>query len=368
MVQVKQHLSAVTVQGYASIRSAEVSLDRLNVLVGANGSGKSNFISALELLGRIVDERLQVFVGVQGGASDLLHDPSTKRIELSVRSLENRYRASLVDTQDDKLIFEEEETGYLSPHTGRWTSRVIGRGQFETALHDRAKRKGSESSVEQYVISMLRGCRVYHFHDTSSHAPVKRAGPTGDNLALQADAGNLAAVLQALRDGAPPIYRQILEAVRLAAPFFGDFVLKPESETDKIRLRWRHADSDRVFSAHQLSDGTLRFISLATLLLDHQRLPALVVLDEPELGLHPFAIVSLADMLRAASLASQVVVATQSVTLIDHMEMSNLIVVERQHGSSQFHRRDPDELRDWLDEYSVGELWQKALIGGRPAT
>lgn len=364
-MQQRQRLEAVTVRGYTSIQDARVELRDMNVLVGANGSGKSNFINALELLGRIIEERLDGFIS-ERGASEILHN-LRRPIELEISSESNLYQATLAATHDDKLIFRSEATGYRSSPTASWTEKELGRHHPETLLHRLADEKGPRPSVERYVIDMLRGCRVYHFHDTSDTAPMKYPVPTADNLALRADAGNLAAMLWMIREGSPATYRQIVGAVRQVAPFFGGFVLEPEIATDKIRLRWRHTDSDRVFSAHQLSDGTLRFVSLATLLLDTARLPALVVLDEPELGLHPFAIVQLAGMLRAAAVTSQVVVATQSVTLIDQVDLSDLIVVDRARGTSTFTRPPLDQLRDWLDDYSVGDLWQKALIGGRPS-
>jgi predicted ATPase len=192
--------------------------------------------------------------------------------------------------------------------------------------------------------------------------------PVADNITLRNDAGNLAAVLLALQDNDVSshraAYRRIVGAIRGVAPFFRDFVLKPTS-SDRIQLRWRPVDSDAVFSADQLSDGTLRFICLVTLLLQPE-LPALVVLDEPELGLHPYAIVQLADLLRQAAVRSQVLLATQSVTLMNQFELADLIVVQRENGASTFTRPDPDKLSDWLDEYSLGELWEKNLIGGRP--
>jgi predicted ATPase len=211
---------------------------------------------------------------------------------------------------------------------------------------------------------LLSGCRVFHFHDTSRNAPVKQFTTTADNLALRNDAGNLAAVLLSLRDTETTAYRRIIGAVRQAAPFFRDLVLQPENN-DRIRLRWRQAGSDAVFSANQMSDGTLRFICLATLLLQPE-LPSLVVLDEPELGLRPFAIVQLADLLRQASTRSQVLFATQSVTLISQFDLADLIVAERRNGASEFHRPDPEPLAQWLAEYSLGELWEKNLLGGRP--
>jgi predicted ATPase len=222
--------------------------------------------------------------------------------------------------------------------------------------------------VASHIVDLLEGCRVYHFHDTSGDAPVKQFTSTADNLVLRNDAGNLAAVLLNLKDSErraeQATYSRIVGTIRQVAPFFRDFVLKPEAN-DRIRLRWRQQDSDAVFSANQMSDGTLRFVCLATLLLQPD-LPALVVLDEPELGLNPFAIVQLAGLLRQASSRSQVLIATQSVTLMNQFEIGDLIVVERRKGASEFTRRDPAEFDEWREEYSLGELWEKNLIGGRP--
>ena len=217
----------------------------------------------------------------------------------------------------------------------------------------------------QELVETLRGCRVFHFQDTSLTAPVKQQGYAADNRSLQSDAGNLAAVLLRLRDGDPGRYRRIVRTVKQVAPFFRDFVLEPELASDRLRLRWKQEGSDTVLPADALSDGTLRFICLATL-LGQPELPGLIVLDEPELGLHPFAIVQLAGMLRAASRESQVLLATQSVTLMNQFELGDLVIVERRDGASVFERPDPDRLSEWLEEYSLGELWEKNLLGGRP--
>jgi predicted ATPase len=274
----------------------------------------------------------------------------------------NSYEATLGAAANDELIFTRERIEFhdKSKYDDPW-NEIIGRGQRETRLHE-AKLKWP---VARYVIDMLRGCRVFHFHDTSADAPVKRLVSTADNLSLRSDAENLAAVLFSLRDMEPAAYRRIVGAVRQVAPFFRDFVLEPETN-DRIRLRWRETDSEAVFSANQMSDGTMRFVCLATLLLQ-PTLPALVVLDEPELGLHPYAIVQLAGLLRQASTRSQVLIATQSVTLMNQFQLEDLIVVERDDGASRFSRPDPDRLHEWLDDYSLGELWEKNLIGGRPS-
>lgn len=351
-------LKSIEIEGFTSIGSATVRLSDLNVLVGANGAGKSNFIHALELLGRIVDGELNLFVGLNGGASALLNASGASQIRLRLDAPPNGYEATLRPAANDELIFGDE-TIYVPGHDERLSS-TIGRGHRETRLHEAAQ------PIARLVVKALRGCRVYHFHDTSLDAPVKRMGSTADNLILSKDAENLAAVLFALRDDDPPVYRRIVGAIRQVAPFFRDFVLKPE-HGDQIQLRWRQMDSDSVFSANQMSDGTIRFVSLATLLL-HPNMPALVVLDEPELGLHPYAIAQLASLLSQASTRSQVLIATQSVTLMNQFQVEDLIVVERRHGASTFERPDPHHLRAWLTDYSLGDLWEKNLIGGRPGS
>jgi predicted ATPase len=354
-----QRLKSVVVEGFTSIRSATLALNDVNVLVGANGAGKSNFIRALGVLGRIVDNELGLFVGLSGGASALLNTGQTpsRLIHLEVESAGGRYSARLVPAAGDTLIFSDETI---------WRHDIVtaelGRGHRETMLTAAESLVAPEATS---VIETLRGCRVFHFHDTSRDAPVKQQGYTADNRSLHSDAGNLAAVLLRLRDGDHRRYQRIVRTVKQVAPFFRDFVLEPELAPDRVRLRWQQEGSDTVLPADALSDGTLRFICLAAL-LGQPELPGLIVLDEPELGLHPFAIVQLAGMLRAVSQGSQVLLATQSVTLMNQFELGDLVIVERRDGASVFERPDPGRLSEWLAEYSLGELWEKNLLGGRP--
>lgn len=356
----QRSLESIVVEGFTSIRSATVQLRDLNVLVGANGAGKSNFIRALEMLGRIVDGELGLFTGLSGGANALLNGDagSSGSIHLEVRSGAGNYSAVLVPAAGDKLIFRDES---ILPHgdTAAWG---LGGGHRESQLADSGT---LISSFTELLENVLRGCRVYHFHDTSRNAPVKQQGYVSDNRLLHSDAGNLAAVLLRLRERDRASYSRIVATIKQVAPFFRDFVLDPELAEDRLRLRWQQEGSDVVFPADALSDGTLRFICLAAL-LGQPELPGLIVLDEPELGLHPFAIVQLAEMLRSASRESQVLIATQSVTLMNQFELDDLIVVERRDGASVFERPDPERLHDWLDEYSLGDLWEKNILGGRP--
>jgi predicted ATPase len=355
-----QRLRSVVVDGFTSIRSAELALNDINVLVGANGAGKSNLIRALGVLGRIVDGELGLYVGLSGGASALLHaDPARlRRIRLEVESDAGGYSAELIPAAGDTLIFSNEAFSKLG-----WDSlQALGRGHRESELAGPTTLFNADATS---VIETLRGCRVFHFHDTSRDAPVKQQAYTADNRSLHSDAGNLVAVLLRLRDGDPGRYQRILRTIKQVAPFFRDFVLEPELAPDRVRLRWQQEGSDVVLPADALSDGTLRFICLATL-LGQPELPGLTILDEPELGLHPFAIVQLAGMLRAASQGSQVLLATQSVTLMNQFELGDLVIVERRDGASVFERPDPERLSEWLEEYSLSELWEKNLLGGRP--
>ncbi|MFC9250687.1 AAA family ATPase [Amycolatopsis thailandensis] len=363
----RQRLTSIEIEGFTSIRSARVELGAMNVLIGANGAGKSNFVHALELLGRIVEGELGLFVGLNGGASALLTvGESPSRIHLELEAESSSYEASLVPATRDELVFESEIMYTRSEGNRRPYGQSLGRGHRETRLLDVVDGKPDRDASR--FTDLLRGCKVYHFHDTSADAPVKRMVPTADDLTLRNDAGNLAAYLYRLQrsdaSAERSAYRRITGAIRLVAPFFRDFVLKPDNN-DRIILRWQQQESDAVFSANQMSDGTLRFVCLATLLLQPE-LPGLVVLDEPELGLHPFAIVQLADLLNQASRRSQVLIATQSVTLMNQFEIGDLIVVERKAGASDFTRPDLSTLEGWLAEYSLGELWEKNLLGGRP--
>jgi len=348
------------VEGFTSIRSASLVLDDVNVLVGANGAGKSNLIRALGLLGRIIDGELGLYVGLSGGASALLNADlaNPRRIRLQVEFDAGMYEAELVPAAGDTLIFSSEAFAQMG-----WDGlENLGRGGRESALAELGTPSANEVAP---LVDALRGCRVFHFHDTSRDAPVKQQGYAADNRSLHPDAGNLAAVLLRMRNGDRGRYQRIVRTVKQVAPFFREFVLEPELAPDRVRLRWQQEGSDTVLPADALSDGTLRFICLATL-LGQPELPGVIVLDEPELGLHPFAIVQLAGMLRAASQESQVLLATQSVTLMNQFELGDLIIVERRDGASVFERPDPSRLSEWLEEYSLGELWEKNLLGGRP--
>ncbi len=270
------------------------------------------------------------------------------------------------------MIFGNETVFFHSEGYPRPYEEFLGSGHSETAML-KPDEDAARTKVAGRVIRAFKSWKIYHFHDTSSSSEIKRKGDLDDNVALRPDAGNLAAFLYRLRETRRDTYRNIVDVVRMVAPFFDDFNLRPDRlNPEKIRLEWREKGSDSYFNAASLSDGTLRFISLATLLLqrhsilDKSKPPKTILLDEPELGLHPYAITILAELLSAAAERTQVVVSTQSVTLVNQLSPEDLIVVDRVEGESTFRRLASDEIESWLDDYALGELWEKNVLGGRP--
>lgn len=356
-------LDRIQISGFKSIGSIDLTLNSLNVLIGANGAGKSNFISVFDLLNQIVMRRLQLFVGKAGGADALLHfgRKTTEEIVIHTYFGPNAYEIRLTSTAQDTLIFSKEVAyGNLELF-----DHPLGSGHKETLL-SAATRRLEHISNADVILEDLNSWKVYHFHDTSDNAPVKQTGDIDDNALLRADAANLAAFLYLLQEKHPEHYERIVKTVRLAAPFFDDFVLRPSPlNPGKILLEWREVNSDAYFNVHALSDGTLRFICLATLLLQPQ-LPTTIIIDEPELGLHPYAIVLLASLIRSAATQTQVIVSTQSVSLVNQFAPEDIIVVDREAGQSTFKRLDTTSIENWLEEYGLGELWEKNVLGGRP--
>ncbi|MEO5349401.1 MAG: AAA family ATPase [Magnetococcus sp. YQC-3] len=349
----------MVIQGFKSIAHAEIVLDGLNVIIGANGAGKSNLLGLFRLLEQILSGRLQVQVASQ--PDRLLHHGRkvTPVLSLACHFDRHRYDCSLT-AQQETLIFAQEQV-YCQ---GR---PLLGKGEGGHA-ESRVVESASLSPDPLQEALFLRAWQstVYHFNDTSDSAPLKRLCALEDNRALRGDAANLAPFLYWLQEKHPLPFRHIEEHVRLVAPFFDCFLLAPSRlQEDKIQLEWRQQGSDAHFDAYALSDGTLRFICLATLLLQPNP-PPILLLDEPELGLHPSAIHLLAEMLEAASRRTQVLCTTQSVTLLDHFAPEAVVVVENDGRQTTFRRLEAEPLKAWLAEFSLGQLWEKNLLGGRP--
>jgi predicted ATPase len=353
-------LQTLTVMGYKSIRALDkLELRDLNIVIGPNGAGKSNFVSLFRFLGRLAREELQDYVVKQGGLNKILYfgPKITDKLMLYFRSDVNEYSATLEPTSEGTLVFTDEWCAYMG--TKKW---ITVQNQTETQLR-RTKRGGL---IPPFIYGPIENWRVYHFHDTSENAPLRSSAPLTEPERLAADGGNLPAFLYFLQEKHADTFELLLDTLRQVAPFFGAFVLRPEAlNKELIRLRWRHVGRDELFDVSDLSDGTLRFIALSALLIQPDP-PSTIVLDEPELGLHPAAIAQLAALMHQVAPKVQIIASTQSPAFSNHFGWEDFIVVDREDDASRFRRLTENEVKPWMDEFAMGEIWEKNLIGGRP--
>ena len=363
----KNALKRIQIEGFKTIRSCDLELRELNALIGANGAGKSNFISFFKMLNDSSTDGLSNWVEMTGGASSILHRgvKYTTKIHgiLDYETENNNQQYSFIFSYipaGDRLSATNEEMKYISLQGNEVILRLLPQ-ELNESLND--------DTLKLYInlVNLVKQTRVFQFHDTSDTALVKQRSSIDDSVSLKSDAGNLASVLLELKQNYPKNYDQIVRTIRLSAPFFNDFVLEP-TPARMVLLRYSEFGSDTVFGVHQLSDGTLRFMALITLLLQpSERMPSVIIIDEPELGLHPHAIETLLSVMRSVSLEHQIIFATQSTALIDRLEPEEVIVAERHDFETTFKRLDSVALGEWLEDYSLGELWDKNVIGGRPS-
>ena len=368
---VRSRLERITLKGFKTIHELiDFEPHSRTVLIGPNGAGKSNFISFFRMMGWALAGRdqLPLYVSQQGGSRRLLHDgpAHTREIEaeLTIRTAagENEYAFRLFHAAGDTLVFADEQ--YRFSRAGRpskATWKPLGAGHKDPQLLTAAV----DDQTAQVIRTLLQKIVVYQFHNTSDTARIRGKWSADDNRWLKEDAANLAPVLYRLQTQDRRYYQRIVDTIRLVLPLFSDFELEPDYRD--LMLAWRERGTDEVFNASQASDGLLRIIALITLLLQpEQDLPDVLILDEPELGLHPSAINVIGGLLAAAAMKIQIITATQSVPLVDCFNPEDIVVVERSDRASTFKRLDPATLKEWLEEYSLSELWEKNVIGGRP--
>ena len=370
-------IQSVRIKGFRSLADFELlDLPRATVLIGANGSGKSNFIRFFEMMSWMVRARsLQEFVQLHGGADDQLFGGSVVSPqmagELTIRteSGRNDYKFRLAHAHPDRLIFTEEAFRFSSESLdseANW--------QYLESPHTEAKIVEAGQSMEDPIVNpttarvvttLLQRCSVFQFHDTSDSSSFKRRWDIEDNNYLRSNGGNLAAVLLRLEREDLRRYEMICRHIGRVLPTFDRFDI--EESFGRVLLRWKAKWTDKTFGAHLTSDGSLRFFALATLLnLPPEMLPDVLLLDEPELGLHPAAIGLIGDMIKSLSKERQVIVATQSPLLVDAFDLDEITVLELRDGRTEGRNLDESDYLRWLDNYSTGELWQKNLLGGRP--
>ena len=358
-------IDRISIHGFKSIAAVDgLTLGPVTVLIGANGSGKSNFLAIFSLLRAVREDRVREYVAKAGGAARILHlGPKVTeivRIRIEFGNQGFQYDVSFSPDDADRLLPGPEEFRGVDPG-----NRSFG-GDWPLTEEMLVVTAGRE--IAAGVLRRLDSWRSYHFHDTGAGAAIKLTAHINDNRYLRTDGANLPAFLYLLRELHPAAYTAIRNAVQLVAPFFDDFVLEPQRlNPEMIRLEWRHRYTDAYFDVSSLSDGTLRFIALATTLLQPLLLrPAVILIDEPELGLHPYAVTLLASLIKVAAVETQIILATQSPQLLDHFRPEDVVIADLIDGGTRLGRLDPDRLAEWLEEYSLGQLWEKNELGGRP--
>lgn len=372
-------LNNIELKGYKSVNGEGQTLpinDDVTVLIGANGVGKSNIVSFFQLLNYAMSGSLQTYIGENGFADAFLYygskntDCIKAKLRFSDGESNNVYAFRLAFAAGDSLIYTEETISFKKEGRGKPFKLTMDAGKKESQLFE-AKESVYKDTV-QVFIKLLQNCRYFQFHDTTKEAKIRKKGYIGDNKFLRSNAGNLAAFLYGIKrqkDG-EPYYQRIVRYIQQVMPQFGDFIMEPSvTDANYISLDWREKNSDHIFGVNQISDGTLRFMALATLLLQPPKtMPSLIVIDEPELGLHPTAISILAGMIKKASENAQIVIATQSPRLLDEFSADKVVVIERdeQRRTSVFRQLSNEQLKEWEDEYTTSELWDKNVIGGRP--
>lgn len=362
-------------KSYGNDPKTLIDFNDVNVIIGANGSGKSNLISFFDMLSFMTTGAFQDYIGKQGQAGSILYFGTkvtdTINAEITFENSENSdtYEFKLVYALNEKLVFGGEKliwhakNRYNTPKTMAFPA-----GNLESILSDHTQ----DDTTVTTIRNILHDCRAFHFNDTSETSRMRQSGYIDDNGYLRSDAGNIAAFLYRLKSS--PEFRQyydlILKYSQAALPQLKDFILEPDFRNrNNVKLNWITRNSDELFGPHQLSDGSLRFIALATALLQPEETsPSVIILDEPEIGLHPHAISLLADMIKSANSGKQVILTTQSTTLLDNFECNDVIVAEfdQNKKSSTLKRLSDKSLADWLNNYTLSELWEKNIIGGLP--
>jgi predicted ATPase len=373
MRKVNHKLTKITIKGFKSIafdKPITLDIGNINILLGANGAGKSNIISFFKMIGYMMNESLQQFIAQSGTNQKFLYYGSKKTPTLSAeirfdgKDSYDIYRFSLTNAVLDRLIISSEEIEWRNPKNNTTFSKQLVSNFNESALNHLK----SEDAACKIVWDILAGCKVYQFNESSALSPMRQASTVESAHYLQSEANNLASFLLYLKNGYKESYERIVSHVKEIVPQFKDFYLEPER--GYVSLKWVDTSAnDYVLSSDQFSDGSIRFIALATLLLQPEKtMPRVIIIDEPELGLHPYAIDQLTEMIKDASLHAQIIVATQSPSLIDGFDADDVTVIERDEDNqcSVARRLNGKDYSEWLDEYTLSELWNKNVIGGRP--
>jgi len=376
------------VRGYRRLRQVELQLAPLNVLIGANGVGKSSVLDAVDLLAASAEGSLENAISEAGGISSLLTlDGRTDSLRFSLQlpigtDQPLKYelnisregvgygirREQLTQRQDlmlpDPFKFIDSRAGHVLYHDPVEKNLVRPNWDYkatETALSQVPRMYQTPEKFRQLLAS---SSALYHSLDVSFRAPVRLPQPLQPANTPGSDGSDLLPCLYTMRETDRDRYEAVEDALRIAFPTFERLDLPPAA-AGRLTLGWKDRNFTQPIYPHQLSEGTLRFLWLATL-LQSPGLPAVTLIDEPEVSLHPEMLRLLAELLREASSRAQLIVATHSDRFVRFLQPKELVVCDLAEDGGMLVRRASDlDLDGWLADYALDELWSMGRLGGR---
>jgi predicted ATPase len=374
----------LSIKGFRRLYNVRLPLRPLSVLIGANGTGKTSVLDVLSLLANSAQGKLSSSITDLSGLTSVLtyekaenlelgismevpqHEPLEYSLKLSPRGVaytieeetlsQQRYMPApflhIVSHGADVKYFEGDQRRLVRP---TWEYNPL-----ETSLSQVPK---MFSEPEEFR-NRLASSTFYHVLQVESRSPVRLPQPMQPALLPGKNGEELVSCLFYLRETDRARFEAVEDALRTAFPRF-DRLDFPPVAAGTLALAWRESGYSKPLYMHQLSEGTLRFLWLATL-LQSPGLTALTLLDEPEVSLHPELLGLLADLLREASRRTQIIVATHSDALIRFLESSEVVVMDStEDGTTSLIRADQLNLDEWLKEYSLDELWRNGRMGAR---
>jgi predicted ATPase len=385
----------IKLSNFRSFRDLDLALGNLNVLIGRNGSGKSNFLSLFDLLGKAARGNLNGFIRQQVGTFDDLRHYHTVNNDIIFWEIEFSsehhgalyYRAELGARAPAgyTVLLERLERSPNEGYENRYKFLEVYNGRVKIlktyARGDQEEQAATfENATQELILPQLlnetrypaqveahrylRDLHVFQGFGDSELETVRGAQllDVVDPLRLNPDGSNLISVLNALMQDAryDDVLAQLYDVLRTVFPDFKQFDL-PTAGGGRATLAYRSQDLRRSISAHLMSDGQLRFLGLLMLLMLPNP-PGLIAIDEPEIGMHPKMIDVFAEILREAAERTQVIVATHSPQLLDRLPPESMLIVEREEGASTITRLNVDEVSPWLDDYAPGYLWTNTTL------
>ena len=382
----------IHIQGFRRLFDVDIKLNPLNVLIGANGSGKTSILDVLSLLANSasgkLNECLSELGGIEANLSNLSMANASKArfmsFELAMHVPHEEpleYQLGIVPQGVTHQIGEEvlSKTQDTPPPLKYIKARLDNVSYYDT----KGTQKGpirpnwdynSKESALSQVPKMLRepedfrkrlaSSTHYHVLDVSRRAPIRLPQQMRDATLPGHDGEDVVSCLYTIRETDPDRFELIESTLRAGFPYFERMNFPPVA-AGTLAMTWKDRSSKHPFYMHQLSEGTLRFLWLVTL-LQSPGLTEVTMIDEPEVSLHPELLSLLADLLRDASNRTQLIVATHADRLVRFLQPSEILTINtNDEGTSEVIRADELDLENWLKEYTMDEVWRMGRIGGR---